>query len=1043
MLNKKSAILLVSAVFAAALAAGAWITVAHREEILTDGLGIEIPSSNANPRDILWQPPKAVDAQEIPETAVAGSASPETDRFAFSAPGPNGDLDLFEMVRADEARWITRRLTTASSSDQDTTPYYSPDGKWIWFASDRPGGEGGYDLWRAPSTVDGWGDPEYVESDLIQTRGDETSPSLASGGGLLAFARRSSSTEPADLVLIDLEDETSDSEVTHQLNSLADDRSPAFSPAGDFLYFASDRSGGSGGHDLYRARFSGASFDDPTWLGEEVNTEADETDPAIDTAGFRMRFRSTTAGVGSYRETTAREIYRSVRAKWPSFGIGSQLMGLLPWILAALALVLLFAALRQLASRDHWQRRWGTLGLMARCAFASMAIHALLAVLLSLWQVDNGLPFNEENGEMRVALTTRSSMNDIAAQLQAPTLSTRSTPQDNTRPQSVVPTEVTEQKIMPVELAVSAMSSYLRDAAVSQDMSTVPPPAKGEPIRSSLQALPVASKTRGTEPRSQQQSLDFASDQSWSETSERRSNNLQPAEYGEPVPIPGMVSEADTAIEYATTIDAVPPMSPTLQSPAMPSGDRAASTEQSSQPIAATQGPSTEVPVKTNAPDTVALPYQAASVPPTSATLPDTHTRPTSHPSDRSADQPLLEHDFIALEMPTIELAGTEPDRRTATRQAGGFSPAPPAPAGSRDTFLDPQEAPNRTLSQQVNEASPGAAPPSFPALPTSTELTHGVLPAAKASSDSIVSPLVELASNGVSPPPIVAPNASSIRSGGVSSELPPLFEELSDVMAPREKRNTLRLALIIPNSDQPVLPIAPATPTISGVVLDAATGEPIQDSLVRLDGEADTLRKAQTGEDGRFVLTPAQLPDFVVLTASADGYTSLAANVAKSDAAEGVWIEFRLQPMSRYDIALDDDPRVHHLGNDEFTGAINSQFQVKSEGTLYTTTFVLDRAQLTGPVVGAELRTLVRGAQNRNPITVNGHRLTTTMTDSPPDGSFGMFTARIPLPILREGENVIQIRATDRQGTDIDDFEFVNPRLVLLREQRRRPNSF
>jgi len=1041
--SRKSAILLIFAVLAAALAAGAWVAVAHREEILTDGSGIEIPSSSANPRDILWQPPEAVDPAEIPDAAVAGSASPGRDRFVFAAPGPNGDLDLFESVRVEDTRWTTRRLAATSSPDQDTTPYYSPDGLWIWFASDRPGGEGGYDLWRAPSTVDGWGRPEYVASDLIQTRGDETSPSLASGGKLLAFARRHSSTEPADLILIAFEDETPGNEIAHQLNSLADDRSPAFSPAGDFLYFASDRPGGVGGHDLYRARFSGASFDDPTWLGEEVNSEADETQPAIDTAGFRMRFRATTAGSGSYRQTTAREIYRSVRARWPSFGIGSQLMALLPWILAALALVLLFAALRQLTSREHWQRRWGTLGLMARCAFASMAIHAVLAVLLSLWQVDNGLPLNEENGEMRVALTTRSSMNDIAAQLQAPALSTRHTPRDNARPQSATLTEASEQKLLPTKSVVSAMSSNLRDATVAPDLRALPVPGYGEPLTGSKQPLPAASKASGTEPRSQQRTPDFASDQSWSETSDRRSTNLQPAELGEPVPVPGSVREADTAVDYAATMDEVAALSPTLQSPAMPSGDRAAFAEHSSQRLPTEQASSTAVSVKSNAPNTVALPSRTARAPPTAATLLDTVIRPMSHSSDQTVDQPLLEHGFVTLDLPTIEPARTEPDTPTGFGQTIDVSSETLAPVGSREILLDPQDTTRLTVSGHLSEASPSAAPPSSPAMLPPTELTLGLLPSAKASGESRVTPSAVLAGNDMSPAPIVAPQAPSIRREALNSTAPPLFEVLNDAAAPVEQQARLQLPLIMSGSNLPVLPAAPTRPMISGVVLDAATGEPVQDSLVRLDGEADTLRKAHTGEDGRFALAPAQLPDFAVLTVSAEGYTSLAANVAKSDVADGVWIEFRLQPMSKYDIALDDDPRVHHLGNDEFTGAINSQFQVNSEGTLYTTTFVLDRAQLAAPVVGAELRTLVRGAQNRNPITVNGHQLSTAMTDSPPDGSFGMFTARIPLRLLREGQNVIQIRATDRQGTDIDDFEFVNPRLVLLRQQRRRSNSF
>ena len=88
-----------------------------------------------------------------------------------------------------------------------------------------------------------------------------------------------------------------------------------------------------------------------------------------------------------------------------------------------------------------------------------------------------------------------------------------------------------------------------------------------------------------------------------------------------------------------------------------------------------------------------------------------------------------------------------------------------------------------------------------------------------------------------------------------------------------------------------------------------------------------------------------------------------------------------------------------------------------------------------------AELRILVRGAQNANPITVNGRELPTTITGSPDDGSFGEFVARVPLGLLREGDNVIGVEAVSRQGTDIDDFEFVNPRLLLKRRDGARPS--
>lgn len=79
-------------------------------------------------------------------------------------------------------------------------------------------------------------------------------------------------------------------------NSPADDLSPAVTDHGDFLYFSSSREGGFGGSDLYRARIGGASPFPPENLGENVNSTANETNPATRMAGFHLFFNSDREG---------------------------------------------------------------------------------------------------------------------------------------------------------------------------------------------------------------------------------------------------------------------------------------------------------------------------------------------------------------------------------------------------------------------------------------------------------------------------------------------------------------------------------------------------------------------------------------------------------------------------------------------------------------------------------------------------------------------------------------------------------------------------
>jgi hypothetical protein len=73
----------------------------------------------------------------------------------------------------------------------------------------------------------------------------------------------------------------------------------------------------------------------------------------------------------------------------------------------------------------------------------------------------------------------------------------------------------------------------------------------------------------------------------------------------------------------------------------------------------------------------------------------------------------------------------------------------------------------------------------------------------------------------------------------------------------------------------------------------------------------------------------------------------------------------------------------------------------------------------------------LVRGAQADNAITVNGRTVSRRINQAPADGSFGEFTARFPVEWLVEGRNLITIESV-RGDFDLDDFEFVNVRIVL-----------
>jgi hypothetical protein len=78
-----------------------------------------------------------------------------------------------------------------------TAPHYSPDGRVLYFASNQPGGQGGYDIWM--SNLDGmtWTPPRTVPGG-INTPGDELNPTLMPDGSL-CFARKAVGDSDFDL----------------------------------------------------------------------------------------------------------------------------------------------------------------------------------------------------------------------------------------------------------------------------------------------------------------------------------------------------------------------------------------------------------------------------------------------------------------------------------------------------------------------------------------------------------------------------------------------------------------------------------------------------------------------------------------------------------------------------------------------------------------------------------------------------------------------------------------------------------------------------
>lgn len=225
--------------------------------------------------------------------------------------------------------------------------------------------------------------------------------------------------------------------------------------------------------------------------------------------------------------------------------------------------------------------------------------------------------------------------------------------------------------------------------------------------------------------------------------------------------------------------------------------------------------------------------------------------------------------------------------------------------------------------------------------------------------------------------------------------------------------------------------PANSAKSLLSGIVTDAETGLPLAAALVRIDRVDQEPLTTRTDAGGNYGLVMTELPDNVAVTVVRRGYSPESRNLGNRTSQ----LDFALSPINERIISVEQKPVVHHLGDDNFSGNINSQFQGKAEGPRWTAKFPISQDQKRFPASSVIVSMMAKGMQFPATLRINGFEVGKLTRLSPIDGSFGLCDLRFAPNILKSGENEISIQTAERGG-DQDDFEFVNVQLRLIRKE-------
>ncbi len=160
---------------------------------------------------------------------------------------------IVKSSRAD-ASWSK---PTAVEISKDTLssfahPAISPDGEWLYFTSDMPGGKGGLDIWRVRITSHGLGGVENLDSP-INTEGDEAFPAFRPNGDLYFSSTGHPGLGGYDIFIAhtDKNGKVTLSHPGYPLNSQGDDFGMTFEGVHNRGFFSSNRGDMRGWDHLY------------------------------------------------------------------------------------------------------------------------------------------------------------------------------------------------------------------------------------------------------------------------------------------------------------------------------------------------------------------------------------------------------------------------------------------------------------------------------------------------------------------------------------------------------------------------------------------------------------------------------------------------------------------------------------------------------------------------------------------------------------------------------------------------------------------------
>lgn len=232
-----------------------------------------------------WSEPVVVPVAHDYNVGTAGISADGQQMLIFmgGATDPGG---LFQITKSGDS-WSKPSLLTPTINTPkylESTASITPDGKTIYFASDRLGGQGGLDIYKTTLQANGtWTSPVNLGPE-INTKANEDAPFIHPDQKTLFFTSDGHNTMGGrDIFMTKLVGNkwTSPENMGYPVNTTANDNYFTLIADGTRAYFSSDRKGGMGGQDIYYLDMPAESANIPLTMikGKILNAETGKPMP--------------------------------------------------------------------------------------------------------------------------------------------------------------------------------------------------------------------------------------------------------------------------------------------------------------------------------------------------------------------------------------------------------------------------------------------------------------------------------------------------------------------------------------------------------------------------------------------------------------------------------------------------------------------------------------------------------------------------------------------------------------------------------------------